>query len=475
MIPQPSAPAPDARLGSLFNACTAALQPARFPLAILAVMLIGALAPIVDLAGGKSYSSRGFAAEALSDIERESLRARGRGAAERFAAAEVDAIESEIRAGLPEGEPMRPLTAAELERAVRDGLAARLSDLRGARGGVELDEEGIRVQDAAEARLIERAQDAIRAIRDSAPRGVATVFIEGERAAARQVVNGLFRLDPEMFTAGVLGALFSVPKAAILEAPVVFSLAALLIACAVSLLGGGLCRMAAVHAGRAARLGVFEGAAFVRTRALNLVSLPILPTLVLVGMALLALVFILLLRIPVLNILGGVAFVVPLAIALLGAILFVVVLLAAPMMPAAVAVEDCDAGDAVSRACALALSRPLLWLSVVGTSLAVLAIGWLLVSGVLSIAGVAIDGMLAWAGGDAGRALAVRDEAGVAVLSGADRLVGGIASFWKQLFLALGAAYLFSLACELSTRGYLLMRARIDGESTSTIAGYGLR
>lgn len=473
MIPQP--PASDARLGSLFSAFTSALQPARFPLALLLALLIGALAPVVDLAGGQSFGSRGFAAEPLDDIERELLLQRGRNAAERFASAEVAELERAAREGLAEGAAIPRLSFAALEGAVRDALATRLSDVRTARGDSALDAEGRRMQREAEERLVERATDAIRTIREAAPKGVATVFLEGERAAARQVVNGIFRLDPEMFTGGVLGALFSVPKSAIAAAPVVFPLAALVVACAVALVGGGLCRMAAVHVGRGARLAVLEGSGFARARALNLVSLPILPTVVLGALALVVLLFAFLLRLPVLNVIAAVAFVVPILVAALGAVLFLTALLAFPLMPAAVAVEDCDAGDAITRACALVLTRPLLWLASLATSLVVLSIGWLIVTGILGIAGSAVDGMLVAVGGDAGRALGSGSDAAIALLSGPDRIVGAAAGFWKGLFAALGGAYLVSLACDLSTRCYLLMRARVDGESPATIAGYGIR
>jgi hypothetical protein len=42
-------------------------------------------------------------------------------------------------------------------------------------------------------------------------------------------------------------------------------------------------------------------------------------------------------------------------------------------------------------------------------------------------------------------------------------------------FAMIGSAYAVSLACDLATRGYLLMRARIDGENIATISGYGIR
>ena len=60
-----------------------------------------------------------------------------------------------------------------------------------------------------------RAAAAIEVIDAAEHRGVATVFIDAERAAAKQVLNGIVQLNPEMFLGGVLGAVFSVPAAAI--------------------------------------------------------------------------------------------------------------------------------------------------------------------------------------------------------------------------------------------------------------------
>ena len=143
---------------------------------------------------------------------------------------------------------------------------------------------------------------------------------------------------------------------------------------AIALLAGGSCRMAAVHAGRGARLTPLEGAGYARVRALNLVALPVLPAVVIGLLALLVLVFVLLLRVPVLNVLSGALFVIPIAVGLLGAILAITVVASFPLMPAAIAVEDCDAGDAITRAGALVLARPLAWIGILLASLAALAV-----------------------------------------------------------------------------------------------------
>ena len=454
------------RLASLFSAVTSAMQPARLPIALLAVLFLSAMVPVIDRAGGKNFGGRGFAASALSESEDELAYQRARSAVSRVASLELQALEQDGRAEDGEPVPPRRLSLGELRGVVRDATRNRIDERRASEGGLD---------DFEERRLRERAATTMEILASAEPRGVATVFMEGERAAVKQVVNGLLRLDAEMFLAGTLGAVFSVPVAAVRQAPIIFPLALLVLLSAFAFLSGGLCRMAAVHAGRAARLTPREGADFARRQALSLIALPVLPAIVIGTLVVIILAFALLLRVPVLNILSGLLFVVPLLVALLAAVLAMIAIAGFPLMPAAVAVEDCDAGDAITRASALVLSRPLDWLAVVATSIVVLAVGVLLVNGVLSLASFGLTAALAPIGGEVGRALASGEASAIAALFGPDRIVGILLELWMGFFAMIGSAYAVSLACDLATRGYLLMRARIDGENIATISGYGIR
>ncbi len=460
-----------ARILSLFGAVTSAMQPARMPLALLAALFIAALTPIVDLAGGVSFGERGFAGSPVSPSQEELLYQRARNEAARIATLEISRLEREGAddSDDPEsdGASLAPrLSLAELRGAVRDATRVRIEERAASNEGIS---------QAEERDLRRRAAAAIEVIDAAEPRGVASVFIQGERNAAKQVLNGLVRLDPEMFLAGVLGAIFTVPAAAVRASPWVFPLGLFVLLAGLSFIGGALCRMAAVHAGRGGRLGAREAAWFARDRALNLLALPLLPTLVLAGLSLVVLIFALLLRVPVLNLISAILFVVPLAISLLAALLALISIVSFPLMPAAVAVEDCDAGDAITRAAALVIARPLVWLLVLAVSVTVLIIGALVVNGTLGFASTTVAALLDTLGGETGRALASGEESQISALFGADRLVAGTASLWLRLFGYLSGAYLFSLACDLAARGYLLMRARIDGEHPSTISGFGIR
>jgi hypothetical protein len=144
-------------------------------------------------------------------------------------------------------------------------------------------------------------------------------------------------------------------------------------------------------------------------------------------------------------------------------------------MPAAIAVEDCDAGDAITRAGALVLARPLTWIGMLALAIVALVVGGLLVNAVLGIALLGVQGLLALLGGTLGDALASGESAEIAALYGPDRIVALLVGVWTALLAACGAAYIFTLACDLGTRGYLWMRERIDGENISTVSGYGVR
>jgi hypothetical protein len=467
MLPSPQVSSP--RVLTFFSAITSAMQPTRLPLALLAVLLVTALAPVIDLAAGKSFGTRGFTGGVLGETDLEIDRSRARSAAIRFAGLEVAALENPADGAASADADRRDPSTRELVGAVREGLVRRIGELRAA-----TDEGDAGWRASEERRLRQAAAQAIRQIEESAPRGVASVFLENERQALRQIGAAVVDLDLEAAASGVLSAVFTVPAAAIRASPVVFPLAALVMLSLLAICAGGLCRMAAVHSGRDGRLSTLEGSAFARSRALNLASLPVLPAAVLLILGIIVFVFVLLLRVPVLNVVGGALFVVPLLVAILGAVLAIVAIAAAPLMPAAVAVEDCDAGDAITRACALVLGRPLAWLLALSLFVVVLTLGTILVAGILMLASTAVEGLLGLAGGTVGQVLASGDASLMATLSGPDRLISLLVGFWGGIFQMLGAAYGFSLACDLATRGYLLLRERLNGESPATIAGYGL-
>ncbi len=306
------------------------------------------------------------------------------------------------------------------------------------------------------------------------PAGVGTAFVAEVRLSLRQAATALLRLDPNLAFRSLVGAVVHAPARAVRSAPLASAIALLVGLAAASVVAGGLCRMAAVHTGRRARLTVLEGASFARDRALRLSALPVLPTVVIAALALPILLFAVLLRVPALDILAGALFVLPLLVAILGAILAIVSIAAFPLMPAAIAVEDCDTGDAITRAASLALSRPLLWLAILAIAALTMLLGGAVVSTVLGLAGWSITATLSALGGEFGQVLASGTASQLEALSGTRAVAATALDLWAGLFRLLGGAYLISLFFDLATRAYLLMRARIDGEPPATVSGYGI-
>jgi hypothetical protein len=306
------------------------------------------------------------------------------------------------------------------------------------------------------------------------PMGVGTAFVAEVRLSLRQAAAAALRLDAGLAFRSILDAVVHAPARAVRAAPLAATAAMLVGLAAATVVAGGLCRMAAVHTGRRARLTVLEGAAYARERALRLAALPILPTIVIAVLTLPILLFAVLLRVPALDILAGALFVLPLLVAILGAILAIVSIAAFPLMPAAIAVEDCDSGDAITRAASLALARPLLWLAILGVGALTMLLGGAIVSTVLGLAGWAIAAMLAALGGEFGQVLATGTASQLEALSGTRAIAATALDLWAGLFRLLGGAYLISLFLDLATRSYLLMRARIDGEPPATVSGYGI-
>jgi hypothetical protein len=113
-------------LSFMFSAITSAMQPARLPIALLAVLLVSGLAPLVDGADGQSFGPRGLAAGPLSDSEVELNYQRARSAANRLAGEQVDALETGIRAEGSDAGARIPRSA--LAAAVREATAGRIAE-----------------------------------------------------------------------------------------------------------------------------------------------------------------------------------------------------------------------------------------------------------------------------------------------------------------------------------------------------------
>ena len=243
-----------------------------------------------------------------------------------------------------------------------------------------------------------------------------------------------------------------------------------------SFFGGMLSRLAACRFGRREWITIPESADFAAGSVARLISAPLLPIVVaLLPLGVIALLGYLL-RVPVLDAIGGSLFGVPLALSLLAALLLLGLIVSWPLIVPAVACEDADAADCVQRAYAAVVHRPgrfvVLGLAaiigmVVGVAVldAVIVATLALAAGALSMTSpefvLAAIGDRPWLGfGEATPTAALLDMPwsgrAIAVWSTTGRwLVGGFVLAW--LF-------------DAGTRVYLFLREQVDGSRPEAIA-----
>ena len=130
-----------------------------------------------------------------------------------------------------------------------------------------------------------------------------------------------------------------------------------------SLLGGAIVRMAALHAATDRRIGPTAAVGFVLSRWPWFILAPLIPGIVLVGVVLVLFLFgLLFFGIPGLHfafdIVGAAAFVIPIILGLVIALVIIGFAPASHLLYPAMAVEGCDGIDANSRAYSYVIARP---------------------------------------------------------------------------------------------------------------------
>ncbi len=267
---------------------------------------------------------------------------------------------------------------------------------------------------------------------------------------------------------------------------VLFALGALFIW---SLMGGAICRIAAVQFARDEKITAWQALAFTRKRLVG--GFMLAPLIPIVFMALIAGVMIaggVFLRIPVLgDIVGAPLFVLALLGGLIIAVLAVGMLVGGGLFWPAVAVEGSDAFDSFSRSLAYPFSRPwktVLYFFITGMFAVV---SWLIVNFLVTWAVSITRGIVAWGTAPFGwwqRGEGVSKLELLWPMGGA----GGLHSWpdWSQLeiyekfsagvigiyvLLAVGLtwAFLFSFCLSSDTIIYFLLRRDVDGNDLADV------
>ena len=435
------------------------MQPSRFPMALLVVLLFGGLFSLADAVQSHDFTQRGLLAaeRSTSDARLGAMRA---SAAVReslvdtaaFDAALADAAAAESSDG--SGVRTWDLSVGELRAFAQAGFSDRVA-------AIESDDA---LDDSTRARQTQSAAQQF-------PRGLFEAFAAEERRAAPQFVTALIDFDLPALLAVSARALIQAPMRLWEVAPWMTSLVLLIVFATGSFAATALCRMSALDLARGQKLSAREGAWYAADRATRCLLLPIAPIGLVLVLLFVPALYGVLLALPMGDIIAAVLFPIALVFALLASVVLIVSFSAMLLYPAAAAVEDADLPDAITRSASFVIARPLLWLGVLSTSLVTLAMGGILVSLLLQVTEALMLIAASVVMGDSIVENAASSRLGsVETLSSTQGMSAQILSGWLALFRTLLSAYLFSLLAELSTRAYFYMRARVDGEEVATVA-----
>jgi hypothetical protein len=283
-----------------------------------------------------------------------------------------------------------------------------------------------------------------------------------ESMALVGLVEGILGLDPRRAIDAVGDAVLRAPSAAFLAAPWTMTAVAIVWMIAASLVGGGLARATALAAGRSVRIGARDAMASALLRWKSLVFAPVLPmvgaAICLAPVAILGLGF----RVPVVEVLAAALYAVALFLGFLATFLAILGGLALPLMPASVACGDADAADAFVRNAAYLVRAPFLWLGSVGVAIVAFAVGFA-VAATFAGGTLGLTSLVAgWAAGGLGEA------------EGRSAAVSAMLQLWDGTVQAILAGWIASFLFEASTRIYLTLRFRCDGQDPSTLDGVPL-
>jgi hypothetical protein len=284
------------------------------------------------------------------------------------------------------------------------------------------------------------------------------------------LMDAVLRRDDYEVGASLYRLFVWAPALSLAEFPVSTILSVVAGVLILAIAGGAICRMAACDFSLGLNIGWPQGIGFGLTRLGSLLGALIGPLAVVWVVALLIAVGGLVLRVPVLNVAGGLLYGIALLLAFLGVLIVIAYLVGHPLLIPAVACEGADAIDAIQRAYAYVYGRPLrlAWYAVVLILQSVVVfflvrtIAWCLTA----FAGHAFGAMAGESGNDVLRAVYTsQPESETAQKLG----VGGAATaslvrLWLIVVWGLVAAYALSFYFCASTLLYLALRRVSDGQ-----------
>jgi len=258
---------------------------------------------------------------------------------------------------------------------------------------------------------------------------------------------------------GLRAVFIDTPGALLAEAPLATLVLVVFLVAVGATAGLFLCRSAGMELGRGIHIKARHGLGFVRIKGPAAAAALVLPPVV-VGLLLLTpLVVGLLLSAPGLDAVGALLYGLGMLVSLAASVVLFTWVFASPLIVPAVACDGADAFDAVQRAFAVVLSRPLTFALHAGVAVAQGLVLSLLVWLLLDLAA----GLTAAAGGlVSGRAAGVIGAGGWSGPSMPAFTVSAI-TMWNRLPVILALAYAVSYAHTAATAVYLNMRLLVDG------------
>jgi len=422
--------------GRILRSITAAMQPPR--------LLIGLLAIAALVAIGKTWDASvepRFAPPVRESAER-SQRLR-------------EAIQSLVAS---ESQRMRLLELPD-EQALATALLAR--PLAGLKGEERRNAIALRVlgQESLPVGPFEFLSDSLAGTRDEVVRGV----LKAEPSRAVSAIWTLIRTAP--------GRLWA-------DAPWFVGLYGSLGAFILAFAGLALSRLAAMDLGGHERLRARAAIQFAQQRVVQAVLLLVVPAaltgVLCTGIALPSL----LLAAPWLEVIGAVLYGPALLLGVGAAVLLLGVTVGLPILVAPLACDGCDAGEAHQRAIAYLFARPLHYGAALILALAGFAIGFAVVAAVagaaLELTGVvasAISGHSTFALEHGSSVLDVGTVADGMHLhdTTAAGIASGIVSFWRSIVADIVAGYVVAYFFTVGTAIYLMLRRACDGQEIDEI------
>ncbi len=424
---------PFSRLAWIAGALGTAAQPHRLVVGFLLALLLWVPGLAWDASVGATIDPPGLLAEPWDDIEQDDAQRTLR----RLAVQHVPDRNFE-GARIP---------AAELAAA----LALRAAEL---------------VSDGSDQQA-ERVAAAARRAASLAPLGNFQALAAAQADACAAVIDGALALDVRPIAAGFRATVIDVPAACASRSTIfacVFGAWAMLV---LAVGAGALARMEAVQiSGRGLlRPGAAVAYAVERWTTFLLSWLAPVAIAAVVGITCVAWGF--LFRSNVGGWIGAALYIVPLFVGAIAGIALLIAALGAFHAPSAIACDGLSALDASQRGAIYFLARPMLWTVVLGTTLAVVTVGF----AILRIIGWAITAFPAamvdiGANGAAPvHALAISPQHWAIPLDGRALFIWA----WVLLIAIAVAGAAISLLVGTLTRGYLLLREACDGQPTDAV------